>query len=210
MPPTESLPQDALILCFDIPFTEKNEYVQTYRIARRPQMAHPIVNAGFRVRLDSAGKVEAGSMSMIYGGLATMIVRFAETEKFLEGKEWNDATLKSALPVLQKEALGITVPMDEEGITTKYRLQLAETFFYKFFLHTAYESNPKQVKKELISAAHHDVRSMSHAFKNTPSIPKCSLSLSRTSSAPPLCKHRARSVLRKMWPCPLVACMVSW
>ena len=49
MPPTEKLPEDAIIICFDIPFSKNNEYIQTYRIARRPQMAHPIVNAGFRV-----------------------------------------------------------------------------------------------------------------------------------------------------------------
>jgi xanthine dehydrogenase/oxidase len=161
MPPTEALPKDAIILCFDIPYTSKNEYVQTYRIARRPQMAHPIVNAGFSVRLDSAGKIEADSMTMVYGGLATMIQRVSQTERFLEGKTWSAETLKAALPVLKKEVHEITVAMDEEGITTAYRTQLAETFFYKFFLHVVNERNPKELKKEYVSAANHDIRALS-------------------------------------------------
>ena len=59
MPAIKDLPEDALILYFHIPFTRAGEYVQTYRIARRPQMAHPIVNAGFRVRLNEKGSAEA-------------------------------------------------------------------------------------------------------------------------------------------------------
>ena len=51
MPAVQDLPEDALILSFHIPYTRPQEYVQTYRIARRVQMAHPIVNAGFRFRL---------------------------------------------------------------------------------------------------------------------------------------------------------------
>ena len=69
--------------------------------------------------------------------------------------------MRAALPVLKKEVESFTVPMDEEGITTEYRLQLAETFFYKFFLHVAFERNPKSVKPEYVSAANHDIRSMS-------------------------------------------------
>ena len=51
--------------------------------------------------------------------------------------------------------------MEEEGITTEYRLQLAETFFYKFFLHVALKRNPEAVKSEYVSAANHDIRPLS-------------------------------------------------
>ncbi len=52
--------------------------------------------------------------------------------------------------------------MDEEGITNEYRQQLAETFFYKFYLHVAHKLNPKDVKDEYVSGANHDIRPMSH------------------------------------------------
>ncbi len=153
MPATESLPDDAVIVCFDIPFTQKAEYIQTYRIARRPQMAHPIVNAGFRVCRNE--------IVIIYGGLATMICRCPKTEKFLQEKIWNADLLRAALPVLKKEILELTVPMDEEGISTQYRLQLAESFFYKFFLYVTFKQNPKSINADLVSSANHDIRPLS-------------------------------------------------
>ena len=86
MPATETLPEDSIIISFTIPYARKAEYLQTYRIARRPQMAHPIVNAGFRVSLDDHDQVKPHEMSIIYGGLATMIRRCSKTEQFLVGR----------------------------------------------------------------------------------------------------------------------------
>lgn len=172
MPPTESLPPDAVVVKFDIPLSKANEYLQTYRIARRPQMAHPIVNAGFRVSLDKAGKVEAGSATIIFGGLDTMIYRARTTEEFLNGKTWSADTLKDCLKVLKKEVWQITVPMDGEGITTEYRLQLAETFFYKFYLHVAEKDKPNGVNAANISAANHDIRALSHGTQEYTEYPE--------------------------------------
>lgn len=165
IPPTEEWPADALIVSFEIPYTARKEYVQTYRIARRPQMAHPIVNAGFRVKLDDKGMIQPGGITLIYGGLATMIIRLTKTESFLAGKTFNATTLNAALSELQKEVLAVTVPMEEEGLTNEYRRQLAETFFYKFFLHVASQVNPKDVKAELLSAANHDIRPLSTSMQ---------------------------------------------
>ncbi|HEY9677653.1 MAG TPA: molybdopterin cofactor-binding domain-containing protein [Drouetiella sp.] len=172
MPPTERLPEDAIIVSFEIPFTDTSEYVQTYRIARRPQMAHPIVNAGFRVRLQSDGTVEPGSVTIIYGGLATMIHRAVKIEEQLYGKTWNAETLNTVMVALKKEVEAITVTMDEEGLTNEYRMQLAETFFYKFFLHVANELKPNSLKPELLSAANHDIRELSHGVQEYTEYPE--------------------------------------
>lgn len=172
MPATEELPEDAVVVQFEIPFTRANEYVQTYRIARRPQMAHPIVNAGMRVVLGKDNKVPEGELTLIFGGLGRMIYRARKTESFLHGKEWNAATLKAALPVLKKEVEEVAVPMEGEGITLEYRKQLAETFFYKFFLHAASQANPKSVKPELLSAASHDIRPLSTGMQEYTEYPE--------------------------------------
>lgn len=172
MPEIESLPEDATIVSFDIPFNRAGEYVQTYRIARRPQMAHPIVNAGMRVMLGKDGKVAPGELTIIFGGLSTMIYRARKTESFLHGKEWNAATLKAVMPVLKKEVEEVSVPMEGEGITLEYRKQLAETFFYKFFLHVAHEANPESVKAEHVSAANHDIRPLSTGMQEYTEYPE--------------------------------------
>jgi xanthine dehydrogenase/oxidase len=161
MPPVSKLPEDAVILYFHIPYTRSREYVQTYRIARRVQMAHPIVNAGLRVRFSERLEVLEGETAIVFGGLASLNCRMPKTEAFLVGKTWSKETLKGALEVLKKEAKEITIPMDEEGITTEYRLQLAENFFYKFFLHVALATNPQLVSPLSKSAANHDVRPLS-------------------------------------------------
>lgn len=161
MPDTSALAEDAVILSFHIPYTRPGEFVQTYRIARRVQMAHPIVNAGFRFRVGEKGLVEAEGGTIIYGGLAAMTHRAVRTEKFLLGKPWNQHSLQAALAVLKREVLECTIPMEEEGISTEYRRQLAENFFYKFFLHVALAVNPKQVAPTNASAANHHDRPLS-------------------------------------------------
>jgi xanthine dehydrogenase/oxidase len=163
MPIAEELPPDALLLRFYIPFTRKNEYVQTYRIARRPQMAHPIVNAGFRAVLDYQNTVT--EVSIIYGGLATCNGRMPETEKFMVGKLWNEVTLKEVLEQLQKEVRQVIFTMDEEGFTNEYRAQLAEGFFYKFFLYVQTAIDKSVVGELHSSAAVKPVRPLSSGMQ---------------------------------------------
>ena len=161
MPAVQDLPEDALILAFYVPYTRPQEYVQTYRIARRVQMAHPIVNAGFRLRLSEGKDARVEEATIVYGGLASLNCRAYKTEQFLKGKPISNETLKSGLSVLKQEVKGMTIPMEEEGISTPYRLQLAENFFYKFFLHVAYSIKPELVNRRIASAANHDVRPLS-------------------------------------------------
>ncbi len=172
MPATEALPADALILSFHIPYTRSREYIQTHRVARRPQMAHPIVNAGFRFRLNENGEIENGEATIIYGGLASMIYRAAKTEHVLYGKAWNNDTLQAVLPLLRKEIEECTIPMEEEGMTTEYRRQLGESFFYKFFLHVAYSLDPNQVSSDHASAANHDIRDLSSGLQEHTEYPE--------------------------------------
>lgn len=170
MPKVTELPEDAVIVSFYLPFTRSQEYVQTYRIARRLQMAHPIVNAGFRLRLSDEKKVEEATV--VYGGLSSLNCRLSKTEQFLLGKSLNEDTLKSTLHILKQEVKEITIPMEEEGMTTSYRLQLAENFFYKFFLHVLFSTNPRQINKKIESAAHHHVRPLSSGQQETSVYPE--------------------------------------
>jgi len=160
MPKVQELPEDAVIVSFHIPYTGPHEYVQTYRISRRVQMAHAIVNAGFRFLLSDKKDLVA-SATIVYGGLASLNCRMSTTEQFLLGKPLNNETLKAALTTLKKEVEALTIPEDEEGISREYRCQLAENFFYKFFLHITQAVNPKLISPENVSAANHDVRPLS-------------------------------------------------
>lgn len=175
MPDVDDLPDDALVLAFEVPFTRPREYVQTHRVARRPQMSHPIVNAGFRCLVDDAGTVAPGEVAIVFGGLTPLHFRAVETERFLSGMPWNQETLRSALAVLKQEILERTEassPMDEEGISLAYRRRLAENLFYKFFLHVAVETDPGQVAPENVSAPVHYERPLSTGTQEYPEYPE--------------------------------------
>ncbi|MGH9548280.1 MAG: FAD binding domain-containing protein, partial [Terriglobales bacterium] len=164
MPIAEEMPGDAMLLSFHIPFTRTKEFVHTYRIARRPQMAHPIVNAGFRCLIDDEGKIAA--MSVVYGGLATCNGKLPQLEQSLKGKPWTEETLKGALEQLKKEVREIIVPMEEEGFTNEYRSQLAEGFFYKFYLYVTKQLTPKAIGALNESAAEEPTRPLSTGMQS--------------------------------------------
>ncbi len=150
LPPAEDLPADALMQTFHVPYTRPREYVQTYRVARRPQMSHAFVTAGFRLLLDNADKVVEATA--IFGGIAAQIHRAVKSEACLGGKLWSPETLGAALRVIRQEIAEKVVPMDEEGISEEYRTALAENFFYKFFVHVANQINPDSVEQVHSSA----------------------------------------------------------
>ncbi|MFO0825617.1 MAG: molybdopterin cofactor-binding domain-containing protein [Gemmataceae bacterium] len=159
LPATQDLPADSLLVEFSIPFTKKGEFVQTHRVARRPQMSHPIVNAGFRCRLDASGNAEEAVI--VYGGLTNCNGRLPKTEAVLKGKPWNADTLKAALAVLTAEAGAFPQHTDAENFTGAYRTQLAVSFFYKFFLSVAEQLNAASVDAKNRSAAKHNDRTIS-------------------------------------------------
>lgn len=151
MPIAESLPPDAIMMSFQIPYTRQNEYVQTYRIARRPQMAHPVVNGALRCLLDQNGKVV--EFSVTFGGLASCNARMPKISQWMIGKSFDETTLAEALAVVRAEISEIIIPMEEEGFTNEYRAQVTEGFFYKFFVHAALGSNDQSTLAKVVKSA---------------------------------------------------------
>lgn len=168
--PILDTPTDGLIVSFRIPGGAEGEIVQTHRVARRRQNSHSFVTAGFRLRLDGAGKVVLAVA--VFGGLAERFVRASATEAHLSGRAWDADTLRSVLPVLEAEVRERTAPLfEEEGLGTGYRRDLARNFFYKFFLHVA--ARRGSLDPRLQSAADHFVRPLSRGrqdFVQDPSV----------------------------------------
>lgn len=163
LPPLEDLPPDAFFVRFQVPWSRPGERVQTFRVARRPQMAHPIVNAGFRCLLDAEGRAVAGEVVVVFGGLASCNARMPGIEAALAGRRWDSATLRESLSALAAEVEAVTIPMEGEGFTAEYRRATALGFFYKFYLHVANEVCPGEIDPANLSAAAHGDRPLSHA-----------------------------------------------
>jgi xanthine dehydrogenase/oxidase len=140
----------AIITAYHIPLTTKDEYARAYKVALRQENAHSVVNACFKVRLGADAAV--ADASLVLGGIAPVAFHASKTEKALRGKQWNEATLTAALKAIVSDVNDAykasrtrlkALPFD--GIPEKYRRQLAESFFYKFFIYVAEQTKPGDV-----------------------------------------------------------------
>ena len=125
--------------------------------------------------MDDHGRIVPGKTTIVFGGLSSMHFRATLTEQALAGRRPNENTLRAALAVLKQEVVERSqgLPeMDEEGISSEYRRQLAENFFFKFFLHVAVAVDPTQVSPENVSAANHLERPLSHGTQEFTEYPE--------------------------------------
>jgi len=146
------LPADYVVLSVVIPFSRRNEFVRSYKVARRLQNAHAIVNAGLRVRMTESGMVATDGATIVIGGIAAVPIRAARTEALLERKPWRDATLQEALRILGAEIRERIIDFPG-AVSASYRTSLAQAFLYKFFVYVAMQVNPSEVARAYRSAA---------------------------------------------------------
>ena len=90
-----------------IPIKERKDvFIDTYKVSQRPQNSHPLVNAGFSM------KVERGyqEVRIFYGNVGEAPQEMTVTEKWME-KNCTPANLAGKLPelfiILEKELRGI-------------------------------------------------------------------------------------------------------
>jgi xanthine dehydrogenase/oxidase len=158
----DSKPLQAGVLArYRIPWTRANEYARTYKTALREENAHSIVNAGCRVRFTDAARANGvvSEASIVLGGIGPIAFHATSAEKCLAGQQWNDDTLKLALSAVRVDVLANLEANRErmsglpyEGFTDAYRIHLAESFVYQFFVYVAELRAPGSIPPELRSA----------------------------------------------------------
>jgi xanthine dehydrogenase/oxidase len=159
LPSPRSLPSDAVIVSFSVPLTGAGEHVQTYKVASRQQNAHAIVNAGFRVRIDSE---RVTNSTIALGGIDRRTFRATKSENLLIGQPWNDKTLEKALRVLGDEIKQHLFPFaDSLLLPDEYRISLGKQLFYKFFVSVANKIAPSTVSDVVRSAGVKQIRPLS-------------------------------------------------
>ncbi|KAL9183361.1 hypothetical protein ACHAXT_005148 [Thalassiosira profunda] len=121
----------------DVPLVQsKFEYVAPFKQARRREDDISIVTSGMRIRLAPSKGEESCWMiedvAIAFGGMAPKTVMARKTMEALAGKPFVDATFVEARSVLQEE---FAMPDDVPGGQAQYRVTLACSFLYKFYLH---------------------------------------------------------------------------
>ncbi|HEX6642206.1 MAG TPA: FAD binding domain-containing protein, partial [Thermoanaerobaculia bacterium] len=145
LPAPNDLPADAIALSFHLPWSNEAEQIETFKVSYREQNSHAIVNAGFRVSFGR--KAVVTEATLFIGGLAHLPSKMTRTAALLVGKKWDDETLQLALNELADEVADVIRPMPGANfLPPGYRESLAESLFYKYFLHVALELTPKAVQ----------------------------------------------------------------
>jgi xanthine dehydrogenase/oxidase len=156
LPDFDSMPGGYVLTSVYLPLTRPQEYVKTYKVARRVQNAHALVNAGFRIHFDGNGNVE--DASIVFGGIGGMPV--AVDVQPLIGQPWSWATWSLLQKAVAEAVASNLVPMPD-GVSDQYRSDLAVSLSYKFFVWLALEVDPTIVTPKDASAGEDYVRPVS-------------------------------------------------
>ena len=113
------------------------EYVKPFKQARRREDDISIVTSGMHIKLvpkDGAFIIEHAALA--FGGMAPKTVLAIETAKVMIGAEFSRETFAKASECLMKE---MKLPENVPGGQAAFRMTLATSFLYKFYLSVAGE-----------------------------------------------------------------------
>ena len=119
-----------------VPSTRKYEYVRAFKQARRRDDDISIVNACFRINFENPNEEKHSTviseMYCAYGGMAPTSVAAKYLEKaIVDEGAWTMNVTTSGLSALKED---FKLPDNVPGGMAHYRMTLASSLFYKFFL----------------------------------------------------------------------------
>jgi xanthine dehydrogenase/oxidase len=168
-PELRTFTQGLAVTRVTLPATSGSTIVQTYKVARRDQNAHALVNAGFLCDFDAQARVTRARL--VVGGIARIACRLSRTEAFLTGRTWGADTLKATRDSLAADVTELLAPAPADGVSNAYRADLVNGLFYKYWLHVASRLEPEEVAPRERSAAELYERPIStgdHRFVEAP------------------------------------------
>jgi len=116
-----------------VPLPRAGVQFRTYKLAKRFDQDISAVCAAFAFELD--GGVVA-SARIAFGGMAATPKRAALTEAFLQGRQWDDATVKGAMALLAEDY----APLSDMRASAAYRMKAAQNLLRRFWFETRLEA----------------------------------------------------------------------
>ncbi|HEY2155786.1 MAG TPA: FAD binding domain-containing protein [Isosphaeraceae bacterium] len=124
------LAPDELIARAVVPIPGADEHVRLYKVSKRKEMDISTFRAAVRVRED-AGRIARAAIA--YAGVGPKVLRLPETEAFLAGRPFDEATFREAGRV----ARGEIEPISDVRGSRDFRLILAENVLLRFYFDCA-------------------------------------------------------------------------
>jgi xanthine dehydrogenase small subunit len=125
----KDLRPDEIVEAVRIPLPQPGRRFRTYKLAKRFDQDISAVCAAFSVTLDGNTVRDA---RIAFGGMAATSKRAPKTEAAINGREWNDATLKEAMQMLAQDYS----PLTDMRATDAYRMKTAQNLLRRFWLET--------------------------------------------------------------------------
>jgi xanthine dehydrogenase/oxidase len=144
----EDIPK-SIVSGIAIPINKPSAYIQTYKLSKRLQNAHAIVNAGFHFELDEADNIV--SACMIFGGIARVAFNLEKLQdKIISAfSEINNENYGILRKLLIEELKQRITSLDLDDVSDDVRISLCANLFYKFYSYLARE-------RKILSFTDHD------------------------------------------------------
>ena len=117
----------------EIPKLGSDELYAIYKISKRRDEDISALCGAFKLKLDAAGNVH--SIRIAFGGMAGTPKRATNTEAFLTGKPWNEATVNAARAELAKDY----TPLSDWRASADYRMLAAQNLLTRLLIETSGE-----------------------------------------------------------------------
>lgn len=117
----------------EIPKLAEDEFYAIYKISKRRDEDISALCGAFKLKLDASGNV--ASIRIAFGGMAGTPKRATNTESFLTGKPWNEATVNAARAELAKDY----APLSDWRASADYRMLAAQNLLTRLLLETSGE-----------------------------------------------------------------------
>ncbi len=123
----KDLAADELIARVVLPLPADGERLRLYKVSRRFDLDIATFGAAVRVR-EAGGVIQRSAVA--YTGVAPTVIRLPQTEAFLRGRPFTEATFRQAGRVARSEV----APISDVRGSRDFRWQLAENILSKFYL----------------------------------------------------------------------------
>ena len=120
------LAADEILARVVVPLPGPDELVSLYKISKRKEMDISTFRAAIRVR-ESGGRIERAALA--FAGVGPKVLRLPETEAYLAGRSFAEATFREA----GRRARAEVEPISDVRGSRDFRLILAENVLLKFF-----------------------------------------------------------------------------
>jgi xanthine dehydrogenase small subunit len=112
-----------------VPLRDDAQHLRCYKLSKRFDQDISAVCAAFALRLDGE---QVGDICIALGGMAAIPKRAAQTEQWLRGRSWDEATAREAMERLSAEF----TPLSDMRASASYRSRATVNLLYRFHLET--------------------------------------------------------------------------